>query len=118
MRRIDGGRAPGRPGFSISEAGERSRRRLSVAGEIDLLTAPQLEESLSRLCAEGVSEIEVDLREVDFIDSSGLRAILSAKANCAERGVEFRLVPSMRTNVRRSFEVSGVFDRLRRRTHS
>ncbi len=105
----------GPPRFSISEAGERARRRLSVACEIDLLTAPQLEASLSRLCEEGVREIEVDLRDVDFIDSSGLRAILSAKAVCAERGVEFRLVPSMRTSVRRTFELSGVFDRLRGR---
>ena len=51
---------------------------LRVAGEVDAYTAPQLRERVIRLLAEGEVNIVVDLRKVDFLDSTGLGALVGS----------------------------------------
>jgi anti-anti-sigma factor len=98
--------------FSIEETEHHGRSRLVLTGELDLGSAPELEAALTRLCEAGVSEIEIDLREVDFIDSTGLRAILIAKDTCAKEGIEFFLVPSRRESQHKLFEITGLLNVL------
>lgn len=74
-------------------------------------TAPVLEEALISACA-SCAQIELDLHEVSFIDSTGIRAILSAKTSCAEHNVELLMVPSRHAAPHRVFELSGLLDRL------
>jgi len=45
---------------------------LRIEGEIDVYTAPQLREHVIRLLASGARHIIADLREVEFLDSTGL----------------------------------------------
>ena len=47
---------------------------LSPTGELDMATAPEFEEASER--AQGGSAILIDLREMTFIDSTGIRALL------------------------------------------
>lgn len=47
-----------------------------VAGEIDVYTASQLRETVVDLISNGVSHVIADLRAVDFLDSTGLGAIV------------------------------------------
>lgn len=49
---------------------------LAVTGDIDLATAPSLEEQLQALLATGATRIAVDLEDVDFMDSTGLRVLV------------------------------------------
>jgi anti-sigma B factor antagonist len=61
----------------------RTERRNGVAhvavqGELDLATAPTLHKHLLPLEPDGVSAVILDLRDLTFIDSTGLRALLSA----------------------------------------
>jgi anti-anti-sigma factor len=51
---------------------------LSMAGELDMSTAPALEAAVER--AQGGSAILIDLRELTFIDSTGIRALLRVYA--------------------------------------
>jgi anti-sigma B factor antagonist len=94
--------------FGISEFAEDGRRRLVLRGELDLSGAPELEAALDRVCREGAREVEVDLREVDFIDSAGLRALLVAKDECAAAGSEFFVVPARGGQQQRIFEMAGL----------
>jgi anti-sigma B factor antagonist len=48
---------------------------LRIGGEVDVYTAPQLRERVIQLLANGVRHIIADLREVDFLDSTGLGAL-------------------------------------------
>ena len=48
---------------------------IKVAGEVDLATAPHLEEALANIWTE--SEVLLDLRDLTFMDSSGVSAILA-----------------------------------------
>jgi anti-sigma B factor antagonist len=49
---------------------------IRVAGEIDVYSAPQLREAILGLIGTGVSHVIADLRAVDFLDSTGLGAIV------------------------------------------
>jgi anti-anti-sigma factor len=51
---------------------------VSVCGEIDMATAPMLEHELLRIEANDSRPIVVDLRQVTFMDLSGLRVLLAA----------------------------------------
>jgi anti-anti-sigma factor len=99
------------PPFRLAQETVDGRRRVAVSGEIDLQTAPVLEHALTEACA-AAATIELDLHEVSFIDSSGIRVILSAKSSCAENNVEMLMVPSRHAAPHRVFEPSGLLDRL------
>jgi anti-sigma B factor antagonist len=51
---------------------------IRVGGEIDVYTAPQLREAIVGLIASGVAHVIADLRAVEFLDSTGLGAIVGA----------------------------------------
>jgi anti-anti-sigma factor len=69
------------------------KHTLILSGEVDLLAAPDLKESVRRLCIVGATEIVLDFREVTFMDSAGLQAVLSAQRLCAEHDCKLSLIP-------------------------
>jgi anti-anti-sigma factor len=87
------------------------RHVLTLSGELDLLAAPQLEDAVVRLAADGTTGIVLDLSNTTFIDSTGLRAILLARELTDEHGYDFWVVPGP-PNVQRLFEVAALLDLL------
>jgi anti-sigma B factor antagonist len=64
-----------------------------VAGELDLDTAPQLQQEIFRVLKHpGVRGIQVDLAEVTFCDSSGIAALDAGFGEAACNGITFRVV--------------------------
>ena len=51
---------------------------VEVRGELDVATAPLLQDLLDQLVAEGARRVSVDLAETSFVDSTGLGALLAA----------------------------------------
>jgi anti-sigma B factor antagonist len=66
---------------------------LRVAGEIDLVTAPQLEESVTRALSERPKVLVVDLTEVGFLASAGMSVLLAAHHQAGE-DTDLRVVAS------------------------
>jgi anti-sigma B factor antagonist len=97
--------------FSIREDADDNRHTLVLTGELDLASAPALEAATARLCADGASEIVLDLSGLAFVDSTGLRTILSSMSLCEEHLCNFWLIPGPRA-VQRLFELAGVLERL------
>jgi anti-sigma B factor antagonist len=60
--------------------------RLILSGELDLASAEQLETQLKQLETSEPDVIVLDLRELEFMDSTGLRAVIAADARARERG--------------------------------
>jgi anti-anti-sigma factor len=94
--------------FSISAAERDGRTWLTMQGELDLATAPELE----RLVVEGIDagrEIVVDLRGLEFMDSSGIRVLVAAHARADRVGGRVVVVrPGAQSAVAKIVEVSGV----------
>jgi anti-sigma B factor antagonist len=91
--------------------GQGDRRTLALTGEMDLATAPALEGAVIRLCKDGISQLVLDLSQLEFIDGSGLHAVSAARATCQRRGCELRIIPG-RKELHRLFTVSGLDGRL------
>jgi anti-sigma B factor antagonist len=99
------------PGLSVKTRAEGRRHTLVLAGELDLATAPELDAMTEQVCADGAGELVLDLRELAFIDSSGLRAILRAWQHCEAHRCELFLT-SGSPAVQRLFELTGLLERL------
>jgi anti-sigma B factor antagonist len=82
---------------------------VSVRGELDAYSAPGLEDQIGRLIAQDVRTVALDLSETAFLDSSGLRAILTAQRRVTENGGRMTVrTPS--EPVTRLFEITGLTD--------
>lgn len=67
---------------------------LRICGDVDAYTAPQLRERVIRLLASGVRHVVADLREVDFLDSTGLGALVGSLKRLREKNGSLTLVAS------------------------
>ena len=78
---------------------------VSLTGELDMATAPAVQEAVER--AQGEGPIAVDLRELTFIDSTGIRALLDiyAAGQDGHSAVSFIRGPK---RVQRVLQLAGV----------
>lgn len=90
---------------------ERGATVVTVAGELDAASAPELVERLSALPA-GVRALVLDLMACEFLDSTGLHAIIDARAALEARGGDLFLACRPDGAVARVVEVAlpGVME--------
>jgi anti-sigma B factor antagonist len=93
-------------GFGTRSHGEW--QILAVSGDIDMATAPALQEELSGLVGDGHRAIAVDLGAVDFMDSTGLR-VLVATVRALPDGGRFGIVGA-RPNVRKVLDLTAMHE--------
>jgi anti-sigma B factor antagonist len=86
---------------------EGNRQTIVLSGELDVASAPVLEEALADACSAGAREVVLDMSGLEFMDSTGLRAILRGKARCEDHDCAYRLTPAQRP-VEQSLTSSGV----------
>jgi anti-anti-sigma factor len=93
--------------FSI--AVQRSDREVSIAvvGDLDLASADRLEREVAQQCAAGNTRLLIDLGEVDFIDSTGLRVLLALRNDAKRKAHVLTLVPPSPA-ARRIFTITGT----------
>jgi anti-sigma B factor antagonist len=96
------------PKYRIQESSSDTSRIVTVSGEIDLASAPKLE---TALVPESDQTVIVDLLEVGFMDSTGLRSLLSARDALEEGGGRLLLVFG-EGPVERILELTGLTDRF------
>ncbi|HEX6262600.1 MAG TPA: STAS domain-containing protein [Actinomycetota bacterium] len=68
------------------EARVEAGHRIRLAGELDISTVPELEQSLDGLADDPYDPLVLELTDLTFIDSTGLRAILRLARSHADRG--------------------------------
>jgi anti-anti-sigma factor len=85
--------------------------RVAVRGALDLATVPILEAELAALRQAGFRRVILDLGELGFMDSTGLRCILERDAEARQDGFSFALIAGPPA-VQRVFEVTGMATRL------
>jgi anti-anti-sigma factor len=94
-------------GFAIRLERTGTTVRIVAAGELDLATTGQLRDHVARALAGSAEVVLLDLAEITFIDSSGLRTLIEAAEHDGNR---LRIIPSPACI--RLFDVTGVRDRL------
>lgn len=95
-----------RPYLTIEVTSTPEAHTVALSGEADLLGAPSIEAAVADAASEA-QRLILDLRNLTFIDSSGLRALVRGHERCGTLGVELRVIPGPK-NVQRLFELSGM----------
>jgi anti-sigma B factor antagonist len=95
--------------FRISTAMDGGRSVLVPQGDLDLLTAPELEERLVEAMSTG--ETVLDLSGLSFIDSSGIALLVAVSRRARENGWRLR-VERPSGPVARLIELTGVGELL------
>ena len=61
-----------RPGFGVQVCSDGQRSWVSLRGELDLASAPHLQQVLDQLCRDGYPEIVLDMSGLEFLGAAGL----------------------------------------------
>ena len=64
---------------------------VAVAGELDIASAPMLKDAIERAQKDDADDLVVDLRDLEFMDVSGLRVLIRAHQRAEEAGGRLRL---------------------------
>lgn len=93
--------------FSFEIQPDRERVYLRIAGELDLVTSPVVETTLTDLLDVGWRQIVIDLRALSFLESTGLRTLIEATRCAHARDCVLTLIPGPHA-VQRLFALTGT----------
>jgi anti-sigma B factor antagonist len=97
--------------FSVALAEHGQATVIKLSGELDLAASPTLERELERALTRPDGPLVVDLRKLEFIDSTGLSVLVRAHQRAGERGRRFVLAGAS-AQVHRLLSLTGVAERL------
>ena len=97
-------------GFSVRIMTARDQAFVRPVGELDLAAVGELEAAIGG-ALDGHRQLVVDLRDVTFLDTEGLKSLIETARVAAERHVAFRLVRGRRS-VERIFELTETRSRF------
>ena len=97
--------------FSLEAQEQNGVMLLVLRGELDIGSAGKVEEELHRIEADKPALVVLDLRKLEFMDSSGLRVIMAADARARDEGRRVAVVQGP-DPVKRVFEITRLDQRL------
>ena len=95
--------------MKINQNRDAEKLTVAIEGSLDTTTAPELEKCFDTILEE-VTELVLDMTDLEYVSSAGLRVILKAQKAMARRG-EMRLV-GVNESVMEVFEITGFCDIL------
>ncbi len=98
--------------FSVSTEDRGDLALVAVGGELDLASGPELESALDAITTPPTTRLVIDLRELEFMDSTGLSIIVRAHQRLADAGCEIGLVKGS-PQVQRLLDLTGLAERVR-----
>jgi anti-anti-sigma factor len=98
--------------FGMSHAVEGTTATLNLSGELDTSSARAVDRTIDEVIAAGVTMLVIDLGEVSFIDSSGLRSLIRARQQLGDDTDVVRL-RNPQPGTMRLLEITGLQDQFR-----
>jgi anti-anti-sigma factor len=95
------------PSFDIRVVRNGQATRIAPAGELDIATTPALERAIADATGEPGAALVLDLRELTFMDSTGLRTLAQTNARAQGDGFTLSIVRGPR-QIERVLEISGL----------
>jgi anti-sigma B factor antagonist len=100
------------PPFEIAERDDPDgARRLTLTGELDLASGPQLRERLSELHT-ARRAVRLDLSHLDFIDSTGIAIIARGLTHSASDDWKLEVDPNVPRQIARLIAIAGIAEKL------
>jgi anti-anti-sigma factor len=99
------------PSFDLKVVKSDRTTHIAPAGELDIASAPEFESAIAEATAEPGSTLVLDLRELTFMDSTGLRALAQTNARAEQDGFSLSIVRGPR-QIERVLEISGLAELL------
>ncbi len=96
--------------MKITSTKEDSTLKIAVSGRLDTSTAPELESELKKTM-NGITDLVLDVSELDYISSAGLRVLLSAQKTMNAQSGTMRVLGANEM-VKEIFDVTGFSDIL------
>jgi anti-sigma B factor antagonist len=97
--------------FSVEMHPDDGAVVLAVSGELDLASSPALEDALEIVYESECSLVVMDLRALEFMDSTGLSVLVKAQQRSQEAGRRFGLVKGG-PQVQRLLSLTGIDQRM------
>ncbi len=97
--------------LEVVSAEDGEQVTVSLRGELDLSTVGKVQEELNRAEASDATVVVLDLSNLTFLDSTGLRAVVTAHERAAEQGRRFVIVRGPDA-VQRVFTITRLEERL------
>jgi anti-sigma B factor antagonist len=98
--------------FEITGSMEGTRATLTLRGELDMGTLGRLAEKLAEQLDGGATEVTIDLRELDFMDSCGLRLLIDLHDRSQRDGWQLKLISPEREAAALVLRATGADKRL------
>ena len=95
------------PSFDLKVVRNGRSTHIAPCGELDIATTPELEQALTEATAGADGEIVLDLRELTFMDSTGLRALAQANQKTQQAGTTLSIWRGPH-QIERVLEISGL----------
>ena len=88
---------------------QATEKRISMTGNLDSNTAPQLQEAIDKEIDESVQAFVLNFRDLEFLSSAGLRVIFKAKKLMDGRNGKFLLV-NLQPQIKKVFDIIKALD--------
>jgi anti-anti-sigma factor len=82
--------------------------RIALIGEVDLSNADETESAVVAAISNQTSEVDLDLSDVGYLDSAGLRVVYSLALRLRRAQIGLRITAPLESPARRAIEVSGM----------
>jgi len=94
--------------MTIEKKTENTKREMALIGRLDTTTAPELDAEIKKL--DGITELVLDLAELEYLSSAGLRVLLAAQKVMNRQGK--MILKNVNATIGEVFEITGFSDIL------
>ncbi len=94
--------------FEVAEEDMDGKLVVSVAGELDLSTAQELAHRIDERLGDGATNVMLDLSELTFMDSSGLRLLIELHQRAEQDSWELNLIAPKLESARAVLRMTGA----------
>ena len=88
-----------------------SKLFISLSGRLDTITSPQLEEEINSISLDKIEIIILDVKELEYISSAGLRPVLKVHKKMTAQGGQLKLI-NVNDMIMDIFDMTGMSDFL------
>lgn len=97
--------------MEINKAISNQNVIITLKGRLDTMTAPQLDDEATSIDFDEVETVTLNLKDLEYISSSGLRVILALYKNLKSKGGNLKIV-NVSNTIMELFSMTGMSDYL------